>query len=192
MRDLSLETTADCRAVGLLLNSSKVGKRPKYSTFRAKTVTCSTRERHSLKNLLLDKLAPPLKLRDKPVSGRGNAVVDKADVCGVEKSHAKDLRRCHAKSVRLFMIHLGRHVAQVPKVIVSRRRFGSGPPLANSVAADAKSAQGEAIRPLLLAEPPAGGLLAFPRLFPSSLRMPLPLGSDLLPQTCFSEVHLMS
>lgn len=119
-------------------------------------------------------------------------MVDKADVCGVEKSHAKDLRRCHAKSVRLFMIHLGKHMAQVPKVIVSLRRFGSGPPLANSVAADAESAQGEAIRPLLLAEPPAGGLLAFPRLFPSSLRMPLPLGSDLLPQTCFSEVHLMS
>ena len=65
-------------------------------------------------------------------------MVDKLELCGVEKSHAKDLRRCQAKSVRLFMIHLGKHMAQESKVVVSFKRFGSCPPSGNSLAADAK------------------------------------------------------
>ena len=105
-------------------------------------------------------------------------MVDKADVCGVENSHAKDLRRCHAKSVRLFMIHLGKHMAQESKVISSFRRFGSGPPEGNSLAADEK----ENLSSFANGPPPPlelpGKLPDFPflRLFPSFSVQALPLG----------------
>jgi hypothetical protein len=113
-------------------------------------------------------------------------MVDKADVCGVEKSHAKDLRRCQAKSVRLFMIHLGKHMAQESKVISSFRRFGSGPPEGNSLAADEK----ENLSSFANGPPPPlelpGKLLDFPflRLFLSSLVQALPWGLllDLIPK----------
>lgn len=60
--------------------------------------------------------------------GRGNTVVDSDDDCSVEKLR-KDLLRCHAKSERDLMIHLGKQMAHVEKSIEYRslKRVWLGP-----------------------------------------------------------------
>ena len=103
-----------------------VGKRPRYIWLSAQTVTCKTRALHNFKNLRLDSLGLPTRTPSgKDGSGKGKAVVGSDFDCRVEKQKVR--RRFQAKSDLDCKIHRGKQMAQVVKLIVSRRGFGSSP-----------------------------------------------------------------